>query len=365
MPVQPVRVLIVDDSAFMRHVISEHLAKDPDIEVVGQARDGEDAVRKAAALRPDVVTLDIEMPRMDGLTALRHIMRESPVPIVMVSAITQAGTDATIRALELGAVDVVGKPTGSISLDFDTVAPELVRKVKRAARTVRVAQLTAIAPPATAGRADAVALRGVGVRPRRDRVDLCVIGASTGGPRALTQVIPLLPAGLAVPVVVVQHMPEHFTASLAKRLDELSALRVSEAGEAAALRPGHVLLARGGRHLEFRSGQQVRLTDTAPVHGVRPSIDVCLQSVPAALRPRTLVAILTGMGSDGADGASAINRAGGYVIAEHESTCVIYGMPRAVVERESASAVVPLDRIAATITRAVEGSGARRSVSVA
>jgi two-component system chemotaxis response regulator CheB len=235
-------------------------------------------------------------------------MRDSPVAVVMVSALTQAGADATIRALELGAADVVAKPSGSISLDFDAVAPELVRKVKRVARTVRVERLTATAAPATVGRAATAALRGVGVQPRRDRVDLCVIGASTGGPRALTQVIPLLPAGLAVPVVVVQHMPEHFTASLAKRLDELSALQVSEAGEATALRPGQVLVARGGRHLEFRSGQQVQLTDTAPVHGVRPSIDVCLQSVPATLRPRTLVAILTGMGSDGADGASAIWR---------------------------------------------------------
>ena len=338
----PLKVLVVDDSAFMRKMICEILERDPELCVVGPARDGADALLKMEALQPDVITLDVEMPVLDGFGTLTEIMRRRPTPVVMLSSLTQRGAEATLRCLELGAVDFVGKPSGSISLDIEKVAADLVRAIKSAAKarvsaspTVPVRPLPAAVPrPVREGLPKA---RGGGV---------LVIGSSTGGPRALQALIPALPADLSVPVVIVQHMPAGFTASLAQRLDSASPLEVREAAEGDRLKAGRILVAPGGRHLEFDKDGQARLTDAPPVHGVRPSVDVTLASLTCLYGARVTAALLTGMGRDGARGLKAIHALGGETFAEDETTCTVYGMPKAAVELGGVGSLLPLPQIA-------------------
>lgn len=344
-----VRVLVVDDSAFMRRIISDLLAGDPEITVAGTARDGQDGVEKVLSLRPDVVTMDVEMPRLDGYGALKELMARCPTPVVMVSSHTRAGAEATIRALTLGAVDFLAKPSGSISLDMATVRDELLAKVKAAAgAVVRPRRVLAELPPLRreARPVPAAPLPGL-LPPRR----LVVIGCSTGGPGALHQIIPRLPADLPAGVLVVQHMPPGFTRSLAQRLDEISAIRVKEAEEGDAILAGQVLLAPGGRHMVLGGQDRIRLTDEPPVHGVRPAVDPTLEAAIPLYGPRLLGVVLTGMGFDGARGVAALKKAGGLCIAEHPSTCVVYGMPRAVVEMGLADQVLPVHEIPAAIVR--------------
>jgi two-component system chemotaxis response regulator CheB len=343
----PIRVLVVDDSAFMRRVIGEAISSQPDLELAGVAINGLDALLKVEHLQPDVVTLDVEMPEMDGLTALRHLMARYPRPVVMLSSLTQEGAITTLRALSIGAVDFVAKPSGSISLDFHRVRDELLHKLRvaagarvhipRATGTVHIAPLAPIRKPA-AGRA------------RVGFERLVVIGASTGGPRALGSVVPALPRDGRTAYLIVQHMPAGFTRSLADRLDASSQLSVREAAAGDRLAVDTALLAPGDRHLLVTASGAIDLTDGPRLHGVRPSVDITLESVAEHFATRTTVAILTGMGHDGADGAEKVHRAGGYIVAEDESTCVVYGMPRAVVERGAADNVVPLDSIAPAIT---------------
>ncbi len=348
--VRQVRVLVVDDSAFMRRILSELLAGDPDITVVGTARDGQDGVEKALALRPDVITLDIEMPRLDGYGALREIMAQCPTPVMMVSSHTRAGAEATIRALALGAVDFLAKPSGSISLDMAVTRDELVTKVKAAAgATVRYRRVLAELPPLKREQKRVAATLPIGV-PRAPR-RLVVIGCSTGGPGALHQIIPRLPADLGASLLVVQHMPPGFTRSLAQRLDEISAIRVKEAEEGDLIEAGHVLLAPGGQHMVLAGEDRVRLSSDPPMHGVRPAVDVTLDTAVPLYGPRMMGVILTGMGFDGARGMAALKKSGGQCVAEHASTCVVYGMPRAVVEMGLADQVLPIQEIPAAIVR--------------
>lgn len=335
---QPIRVLVVDDSAFMRYTVTKHLNTDPEIEVVGQARDGLDALKKIAALRPDVVTLDVEMPRMDGLTALRRIMREHPLPVVMLSSLTQRGAYTTIQALMRGAVDFVPKPMGSV--DIGTVADELIAKVKIAARSQPAdADATAPSSPKAKG----------GPRPFHPGDPLVVIGASTGGPRALQQVLSGLPNDFPAAVTIVQHMPPGFTRSLAQRLNECSSLTVQEAADGDRLAQGLALLAPGDFHLRFRNPHRVALDHGPRRNHVRPAVDVTMESAAEQHGAAVIGVVLTGMGADGREGARRIKAAGGRVIAEHESTSIVYGMPRSVVEAGLADEVVPLPEIAAVI----------------
>lgn len=351
METRPIRVLVVDDSAFMRRIISQLLGSEPDIEVVGTARDGLDGVEKALALAPDVITLDIEMPRLDGYGALREIMRQRPTPVVMVSSHTREGAEATIRALAMGAVDVLAKPSGPISLDMATVRADLVRKV-RAAAGAKVRYRRALAElPRLARPKDPPAPGPAPVAEAAGQV--VVIACSTGGPGALHQVVPRLPADLGAGVLVVQHMPPGFTRSLANRLDEISPIAVREAEEGDPVLPGQVLIAPGGLHMTVTPGRRVHLTDDPPVHGVRPAADPLLESAAQVFGSRVLAVVLTGMGYDGARGAYAVKRAGGRCVAEHESTCVVYGMPRAVVEMGLADEVLPVHEIAGAIARLV------------
>lgn len=366
----PIRVLVVDDSAFMRKVLTDLLNQDPELQVVGAARDGLDALDKVETLAPDVVTLDVEMPRLDGLSTLQELMKRRPLPVVMVSSLTRSGAEVTIRALAAGAVDFVAKPSGSISLDMAKVAGELVAKVKAARR----ARPRAAEPPAAAG-SDAGSTGAVGtaaaapaaavpadegrapaaLRLRTQRV--VVIGCSTGGPGALHQVLPRLPGSLAAGLLVVQHMPAGFTRSLADRLNELSSLHVREARPGDLVEPGVALVAPGGYHMLVAPDQTIRLSQDPPVHGVRPAVDKTLESVVPVFGRHTLAVIMTGMGYDGARGVSAVRRAGGRAIAEDESTCVVYGMPKVVVETGNADRVVPLPAIAQTIADMVPALG--------
>ncbi len=259
MTASPIRVLVVDDSAFMRKMVTEILARDPALCVAGQARDGADALAKLTTLCPDVITLDVEMPVLDGYGTLAQIMQRRPTPVLMLSSLTQAGADATLRCLEMGAVDVVGKPSGSISLDIEKIATELIAKVKAAARA-SVAPRSAVLPPAPADKntvprgRPAAPENGSGLRAGREQIKALVIGASTGGPRALQTLIPALPADLGLPIVIIQHMPPGFTASLARRLEQTSPFTAKEAQDGDRLHPGQILVAPGGFHLQFDAG---------------------------------------------------------------------------------------------------------------
>jgi len=352
----PIRVLVVDDSAFMRRIISEAITAEPDMEVAGQAINGLDALVKVEQTQPDVVTLDVEMPEMDGLAALRHLMARYPRPVIMLSSLTQAGALTTIRALTIGAVDFVAKPSGSISLDFHRVREELIQKIRTAARA-RI-HAPAAHPPALA--APRIPTPSVPA-PRRPALalgaapfdTLVAIGTSTGGPRALATVVPGLADDGRTAYLIVQHMPAGFTRSLAERLDSTSSLHVREAEQGDRLVAGTVLVAPGDFHLQLSAHATVQLFQGPRVHGVRPSVDVMLESVAQHYGARVVCAILTGMGVDGADGAVAVRAKGGFVIAEDEATCVVWGMPRAVAERKAANRIVRLENVSTAIAEAV------------
>jgi len=349
---KPIRVLVVDDSAFMRKILTDLLQSDPAITVIGTARDGLDGVQKFTSLQPDVVTLDIEMPNLDGYGTLREIMAKRPTPVVMVSSLTREGAEATVRALALGAVDFVAKPSGSISLNMHVTRDELVAKVKAAAgATPRYRRVLGELPPLRreTPKPDRSVLHDLNVPPRR----LVVIGCSTGGPGALHQIIPRLPGDLAAGVLVVQHMPPGFTRSLAGRLDEISAIPVKEAQEGDRVLSGHVLVAPGGYHMLVAPDGTVRLNQDPPMHGVRPAVDKTLESVIPLWNQNLVGVILTGMGYDGAKEMVSLKKHGGRTIAEDASTCVVYGMPKVVAEMGAADQVLPVHEIADAIVRLV------------
>ena len=348
-----VRVLVVDDSAFMRRVIADAIASQPDMEVAGVAHNGLDALLKVEQLQPDVVTLDVEMPDMDGLTALRHLMARYPRPVVMLSSQTQHGAITTLRALSIGAVDFVAKPSGAISLDFSRVREELLQKIRAAALARVRAQVASTRRTPEATRVPRAKYPGAFEH-------LVVIGCSTGGPRALAALVPELPAEAPTAYLIVQHMPAGFTRSLAERLDASGPIAVREAVAGDRLEGGTALVAPGDYHLRLSPSGAVELDQAARVHGVRPSVDVALESVSERFGSKTVAVILTGMGQDGAAGAAVVRQAGGYVLAEDESTCVVWGMPRAVFERGLAHRVAPLDGIAEAIASIVSA----RTVSV-
>ncbi|GAB6158056.1 chemotaxis response regulator protein-glutamate methylesterase [Desulfotomaculum varum] len=350
----PVKVLVVDDSSLMRRLISRLLEDDREIKVIGTAADGLEALQQIKALKPDVVTLDVEMPKLDGIATLRRLMKECPTPTVMLSAHTHEGARATMDALSAGAVDFVPKP--ATSAELPRMVEELKAKIKVASRVVlrRVVKTMAEPPgPAAPPRRPALA-------PRKQvcgKIDLVVIGCSTGGPAALQQIIPFLPADLPAGVVIVQHIPVGFSKSMAEHLDKKSALAVRHAESGDAVKPGQVLVAPAGYDLNFvlqGSGAAVSLSNFGqplPPGGFRPSVDWVMQSAAEVYGCRALGVLLTGMGRDGARGMLAIKEQGGPTIAEHESTCVVYGMPRAAVELGAAQKVVPLPQIAQEIQR--------------
>ena len=344
------RVLIVDDSALVRKAITDSLSRDPEIEVVGSACDPYVAREKIVRLNPDVLTLDLEMPRMDGLTFLRILMQHHPMPVVVVSSLTQAGSQAAMEAMEAGAMDVLAKPDGTMSIG--ALGERLAYHVKAAWAASRYRRPDDQEPRAAGGVAATVPLA---LQPGAlDSRQLIVLGCSTGGLEALRTVLGSLPAGLP-PIAVVQHISGYFSKVVAERLDAVSALEVREAEEGVELRSGMCVIAPGEHHLAIEragDGFRTRLLRSPPVHHCRPAVDVLFRSAAEAAGRHVVAALMTGMGSDGAMGMEVIRKAGGTTIAEHESTCVVYGMPRAAIELGVVDQVVPLPRIAAAIVAA-------------
>jgi two-component system, chemotaxis family, protein-glutamate methylesterase/glutaminase len=336
----PIKVLIVDDSALIRQMLTEILGSDPAIEVVGTAPDPIIARERIKALNPDVVTLDIEMPRMDGLSFLEKIMALRPMPVVVVSTLTQKGADAAVRALELGAVDCVAKPLMDVRAGVLGLQEELIAKVKTVARSRPRARVAA--PPA----------RPLAFDPNLSTEGrIIAIGASTGGVEALQRLVTPLPAATPA-ILVTQHMPPGFTASFAKRLDTVCEMTICEATQDRRVMPGHVYIAPGSHHLELaRSGAQYfcRLHEGPPVSGHRPSVDVLFRSVAVAAGANATGIILTGMGRDGALGLLEMRRAGARTIGQSEASCVVYGMPKAAQESGAVEAELALERMPAEI----------------
>lgn len=357
MPARKIRVLVVDDSAFMRKIISDILSSDVRIEVIGTARDGEDACVKVASLQPDVVTLDVEMPKKDNLATLEYLMRMTPVPVIMVSSLTQEGAQVTMKALSAGAVDFIAKPSGHISLNMKDVTADLVAKVV-AASTARIGPIRAVEerPPVVVSPP-----REASVRPalQKGRPAIVAIAASTGGPRALQHVLSQLPGTFPLPIVVVQHMPKDFTGSFANRLDSISALHIMEGSESLDLQPGMAVIAPGGYHMLVRrklSGTYYcSLSDMPPLLSVKPSANILFLSVADEVGGNVIGVILTGMGWDGTDGAIALHAKGAHIIAESQETCVVYGMPKAAAEAGIVHELLPLHEIPEAIMRAVRG----------
>jgi two-component system chemotaxis response regulator CheB len=350
---RPTRVLVVDDSALVRKVLTEIIASDPTLEVVGTARDARRAWEKIQRLSPDVLTLDIEMPGMDGLTFLARLMSLRPTPVVMISALTERGSRETIRALELGAIDFVAKPRLNLAEGIEAMAAEMIAKVKVAAQAHLPQPPLPPLPPVTR-------TPSVGYATAADTV--VAIGASTGGPRALAEIVTSLPADFP-PVVIVQHMPATFTGSFAARLDGLSAVDVQEAQGGETLRAGLVLIAPGHSHLVVERGPRglvTRLHTAEPVNYHRPSVDVLFDSLADVHGDRTVGVILTGMGADGARGLAALRRAGATTIGQDEATCLIYGMPRVAAELGAVERALPLHRIPAALVKLTARASRRR-----
>lgn len=350
-PSNPIRVLIADDSSFMRAALSRMIESDPVLKVIGTATDGVDALEKAARLDPDVMTLDVEMPRLDGLSVLRRLMQENPRPVIMVSTLTKQGAQATIEAFELGAFDCLAKNiTRGTTLSILQIRNELTEKLKAAAayrqRMTRRPMVTLVPPVATL-----VATPSAGGK----KTGVIAIGTSTGGPRALQAIIPALPANLPVGILVVQHMPPGFTGPFAQRLNSLSHLNVREAQDHDWIEAGTVLVAPAGWHMTVRRGHgaqhSIAITKEPSDTLHRPSVDVLMHSVADVYGSSAAGIILTGMGSDGLRGLSAIFQKGGYTAAQDEATSTVYGMPRACAEAHIVRRVLPLGQVVSEILR--------------
>jgi two-component system chemotaxis response regulator CheB len=349
-----VKVLIVDDSAFMRNALSSMLSSDPEIQIVGKARDGLEAVELVEKLRPDIVTMDVEMPRMDGITALKHIMEKNPVPVIMLSSLTVEGAKVTLDALDLGAVDFIPKNLSDLSINIVKIREILIDKIKHIAQKGIVKRRIR---PATAPKAieipKSMPVRTTGER----RINLVSIGTSTGGPKALQEIIPKLPKDFPTPIVIAQHMPPNFTGPFAERLNQLSQITVKEAEEGESLKNGVAYIAPGRGHMRVKRPRGIEtvitISEGKEEFIYRPSVDALMFSVAEFFPGRALGVILTGMGNDGLKGLTELKKTGGRIFAQNEDTCVVYGMPKAVVDAGIADKVLPIEDMAGEIINAV------------
>jgi two-component system chemotaxis response regulator CheB len=336
-----IKVLVVDDSALMRKLLAKMLSVAQDIEVVGTAMDGSFALQKIEALRPDVVTLDLDMPNVDGLTALEQIVDRFRLPVVLVSAHTEEGASVTFDALAAGAVDFVTKPKRVLSAPLDSLGAKLIEKI-RVASLVEVRSLRPKpSPPHAIEHAD--------LPPTENGAShVVVIGASTGGPHALSYILPQLKKDFPAGLLIVQHMPEGFTSMFSKHLSEICAVNVREAANGVLIVPGQALVAPGGSHLKIKNingSPIVVLSKSPPVQGMRPSADVLFQSAGETFGDKVIGLIMTGMGEDGADGIETIRAAGGHTLAQDQSSSVVFGMPKAAIDRKAIQKVLPLSEI--------------------
>lgn len=359
-----IRVLVVDDSTFMRRSLVDLLQKDPEIKVVDTARDGMEALQKAAALDVDVVTLDVEMPRLNGLQTLEKLMAENPLPVIMVSSLTEEGADSTLKAMELGAQDFIPK---TMSNDKDVFGQELRKKVKAMARRKSIVRLKyhhhatpQPAAKATAGKparsqaSDRAHIGAAGHGPR----DLIVIGVSTGGPPVVQKILSALPGDLPACILIAQHMPATFTGPFAKRLNSVSKFNVVEATGGEKLINGHAYVCPGGKHIGLRMNgplPEVMITDHPRDALYKPTVNVLMETAGNLMGKRVLGVMLTGMGNDGIDGAKVLRSKGGLLIAQSEASCVVYGMPKAVVDANLANLILDADDIAQAIVATVKG----------
>ena len=324
------RVLVVDDSAFMRKIITKMVDSDPQLSVVGTAFDGLNALKRIEELKPDVITLDVNMPRMDGLTTLKEIMKKNPIPVVMVSATTKEGAEITFKALKLGAVDYIQKPSGQISLDIETVRNELVEKIKTAAEANIITHEHETYSP---------------IKIKQDITEkIITIGASTGGPPAVEEVLVHLPEN-SPPILIVQHMPEGFTKLFAERLDRLCSFQVKEAQDGDKIKQGLALIAPAGQHMKVTGDGRVKLDQGPTQHGVRPAVDPLMKTAAQVYQDQVIGVILTGMGRDGAQGMKKIKENGGKTIAQNKKTCTVYGMPKTTIEEGNADKILALTKI--------------------
>ncbi len=355
-PEKKIRVLVVDDSAFMCKVLQEIINADPQMEVVGTGRDGRDGVALAESLRPDVITMDINMPHVDGLQATELIMSSHPRPIVIVSSESREGAASTLKALDLGAIDFVPKPSSGIDLDMKSVREELTRKLKLAAkvRVVRTATRSKL-PMAQASLTPNADLAGSAALAAQNggKIPMVAIAASTGGPAAVTRVVAGLPKDLPAAVFLVLHMPATFTKQFVLQLGEVSSLRVKEAENSETPLPGTIYLCPGSHHLRLSMGGKISLDPGPRIDGYRPCADVAFESIASFGRALVMGVVLTGMGGDAAKGAKAIKAAGGSVVAQDEATSMIFGMPAEAIQAGAVDEVLPLDSIAGAIERRV------------
>ncbi len=347
---QAIRVLVTDDSAFTRALISDCLSGCPDIEIAGVARNGEEALLKVRRLLPDVVTLDVEMPLLNGIETLDRLMKETPLPVIMLSSLTTRGAETTIRCLEIGAFDFIEKPAKSNGNDLETFRRCLIEKVRSAGRSRLLRRMQAKSRPVQETRQKAEE----SFVPSRIRPDIVLVAASTGGPRALSRVLADLPKDFPCPILIVQHMPKGFTGPFAGRLDQVSPLRVLEAYEGFQPAPGTAALAPGDSHLLLKGTKEKLvccLSETAPVNSVRPSADVLFQSAARIDGLYPAAVILTGMGRDGTEGARVLKKLNGVIFAEAEESATVYGMPRCAREAGVVDRMIPLEQIAAELIR--------------
>ena len=342
---KPIKVLVVDDSALMRKLLPLVMERDPGIRVVGTAMDGIFALKKIRTLQPDVITLDILMPRMDGLATLQQIIEEFRTPVILVSSVTEEGAQLTLKALEMGAVDFITKPKGDLSTGLERIGGELIAKIRAVARaTLRKPLSLSLPHPSLASKGSVRSLTSA------DRV--VVIGISTGGPYALTTLLPALPIHFPAGLLIVQHMPEGFTTLFAERLDQICEIQVKEAEDGDLILPGRALIAPGNRHLQVKRmplGIIAELSDDPDVNGHRPSADILFTSVASHFGPKAVGLIMTGMGSDGVEGMGKIRASGGTTLAQSEESCVIFGMPKGAIERGYVQKVLPLEELARSL----------------
>jgi two-component system, chemotaxis family, protein-glutamate methylesterase/glutaminase len=378
-PNKKFRVLIVDDSAFMRKVLETIISSDETLQVVGQAKDGREAVTLAESLKPDVITMDINMPHVDGLQATAQIMTTNPRPIVIVSSESREGADSTLKALELGAIDFVPKPSSGIDLDMQSVREDLLRKVRMSAKvrvvrtasrlvsTLQNATPAQSSPASSAQSSPAVTARpaSVALASLEQRFPIVVLGASTGGPATVMRLAPGFTRDFPAAVFLVQHMPASFTTQYAAQLAEFTGIRVKEAEANEPVQPGTLYICPGGQHLRITPTGRIQLDSTSGrINGYLPNIDVTMESAAAYAGSMAIGVVLTGMGNDGAAGAKAIQRSGGLVIAQDEATSVIFGMPAEAIKAANVEQVLGIDDIYAALEKRVIGLTKATTVGV-